>query len=192
MIPASAYNNGPSPFFYSPNAIRGTRSQVNPHFDDLRSGNLLSTSAPILPGRACAFAPGSTGGTAYQPIPNITAITPAFVAADFAGIISGDIWQVRKGEISNAVDPDTQTVTAEPGDLVPRAVAEEWWVEVSTLAGIARGVVANVLTAAGPTQGAFAASGGVALTGVLFFTGKTTTVSGVSFAEVKFILELVA
>lgn len=192
MIPASAYAGGPNPYYFSPNAIRGTRGNTNRHFDDLRNGNLVATSAPIRPGRACAFAPGFTGGTAYQPNANITSITPAFVADDFAGIVSGDIWQVRKGEISNAVDADTQTVTAEPGDLIPRAVAREWWVEVDTLTGIARGVVANVLTAAGPNQGAFSASGGVALTGVLVFTGKTATISGAAFAEVKFVVELVA
>jgi hypothetical protein len=191
MIPAS--QGTPNSYFFQPNAIRGTRAQINSvQYDDLRNGNLVAASAAIRPGRACAFAAGSTGGNSYQPILNITAIVPAFVAADFAGIISGDIWQERIGQISNAIDADNTTVTAQPGDLIPRAVSGEWWVEVDALAGINRGVVAQVLTAAGVNQGAFSAAGGTALTGVLVFTGRTATVGGLPFAVVKFVNELVA
>jgi hypothetical protein len=190
MIPAS--QGVPTSYFFSPNAIRGTRAQINSvTYDDLRNGNLVAGSANIRPGRACAFAPGSTGGNSYQPNANITSIVPAFVAADFAGIISGDIWQERIGAISNAVDADTQTVEAIPGDLIPRAVAGEWWVEVSTVTGVARGGAVSVLTAAGPNQGAFAPTGGVVIPQLLF-TGKVATVGGLPFAVVKFMTELVA
>jgi len=170
------------------NVVGGQRGYINkPNlYGPLRSSPLSDTSANLRPGRFVAFDNAvAINNFGQYTVQAVDTAGYTFVAADFAGIAS----VVHEDRLNRAAIPQLAsdpTVYANifehtPGNYVPRAVMDDYWVETDLAAAPAPTDAVNVLP-----DGRASNAGGVALpVAEVVFTGEFETgFDGLNYVKV--------
>ena len=162
-----------------PNVVGGQRGSLTSvgFYNDTRTSGIAPGSGNVYVARAVAY--DATGdfdlsNPTREPRLGVAAVTGAFAAADFAGFALRQNADPVRGTIADAqtINDTTETFYL-PGQVISRAVADEWWVEYNTGDPVpARGDAVFIQTAA-TLEGVASAATGVALpTDVAVFVGR--------------------
>jgi hypothetical protein len=165
----------------APNVVGGKRTAENfsAEYTDTATGVIAPASLPATPGRILMYdtAGDTDAANAYRgKRRGVKAVTSAFVAADFAGILIRRYASPVYGAIpsANTVNDTTTNASVLPGEVVSRAVARTWYVEFDSATPPTESAAVFVdNSSAVANYGRVSASVGVTLTTArLVFTGE--------------------
>jgi len=181
------------------NVVGGQRVSLTSvgFYDDTRTSAVAPASAEVVPGRFVMYdTAGNFDGSLLtrEPRKGIKAVVGAFVAADFAGIAlrRPGSTPIRGAIPSAQTVNDTQTESFVAGDVLSRAVQNEWWVEFDSATAPAAGAAVFVDDVTAGFLGRASASVGQALaTTVAVFTGRVEQgLNGLYYASVNILNKL--